>query len=140
LNRFAGIFITAWTTKSPVEWAVWRYFSRSHPGRCHIFVALFRFWVNLGCRQTKKHNGVDPYPKGEFIMKEKVEAALQKVRPMLQADGGDVELVDVQDGIVTVRLQGACGGCPMSQMTLKNGIERILKQEVPEVVSVESAP
>lgn len=78
--------------------------------------------------------------KGEDIMKEKVEAALQKVRPMLQADGGDVELVDVQDGIVTVRLQGACGGCPMSQMTLKNGIERILKQEVPEVVSVESAP
>lgn len=78
--------------------------------------------------------------KGDDIMKEKVEAALQKVRPMLQADGGDVELVDVQDGIVTVRLQGACGGCPMSQMTLKNGIERILKQEVPEVVSVESAP
>ena len=77
---------------------------------------------------------------GEDIMKEKVEKALQKVRPMLQADGGDVELVDVQDGIVTVRLQGACGGCPMSQMTLKNGIERILKEEVPEVVSVESAP
>jgi Fe-S cluster biogenesis protein NfuA len=78
--------------------------------------------------------------KGENIMKEKVEAALQKVRPMLQADGGDVELVDVQDGIVTVRLKGACGGCPMSQMTLKNGIERILKEQVPEVVSVESAP
>jgi Fe-S cluster biogenesis protein NfuA len=78
--------------------------------------------------------------KGENIMKEKVEKALEKVRPMLQADGGDVELVDVQDGIVTVRLQGACGGCPMSQMTLKNGIERILKEEVPEVVSVESAP
>ena len=77
---------------------------------------------------------------GENIMKEKVEKALQKVRPMLQADGGDVELVDVQDGIVTVRLQGACGGCPMSQMTLKNGIERILKEEVPEVLSVESAP
>ena len=77
---------------------------------------------------------------GENIMKEKVEKALQKVRPMLQADGGDVELVDVQDGIVTVRLQGACGGCPMSQMTLKNGIEKILKEEVPEVVSVESAP
>jgi len=77
---------------------------------------------------------------GENIMKEKVEKALQKVRPMLQADGGDVELVDVKDGIVTVRLQGACGGCPMSQMTLKNGIERILKEEVPEVVSVESAP
>ena len=77
---------------------------------------------------------------GENIMKEKVEKALQKVRPMLQADGGDVELVDVLDGIVTVRLKGACGGCPMSQMTLKNGIERILKEEVPEVVSVESAP
>jgi Fe-S cluster biogenesis protein NfuA len=78
--------------------------------------------------------------KGEDIMKAKVEAALQKVRPMLQKDGGDVELVDVQNGIVTVRLQGACGGCPMSQMTLKNGIERILKQEVPGVVAVESAP
>ena len=74
-------------------------------------------------------------------MREKVEEALNKVRPMLQADGGDVELVEVQDnGIVKVRLTGACGGCPMSQMTLKNGIERILKQEVPEVVSVESAP
>jgi Fe-S cluster biogenesis protein NfuA len=77
--------------------------------------------------------------KGDIIMKEKVQEALNKIRPMLQADGGDVELVDIQDGIVTVRLQGACGGCPMSQMTLKNGIERILKQEVPEVVSVESA-
>ena len=73
------------------------------------------------------------------MLKEKVEDVLGKVRPLLQRDGGDVELVDVQDGIVTVRLQGACGGCPMSQMTLKNGIERILKQEVPEVVSVESA-
>jgi Fe-S cluster biogenesis protein NfuA len=77
--------------------------------------------------------------KGEIIMKEKIQEVLNKIRPMLQADGGDVELVDVQDGIVTVRLQGACGGCPMSQMTLKNGIERMLKQEVPEVVSVESA-
>ena len=71
-------------------------------------------------------------------MKEKVEAALEKVRPMLQADGGDVELVDVQDGIVTVRLQGACGGCPMSQMTLKNGIERTLKEHLPEVTEVVS--
>ena len=71
-------------------------------------------------------------------MKEKVEAALQKVRPMLQADGGDVELIDVQDGIVTVRLQGACGGCPMSQMTLKQGIERYIKKLIPEIVSVES--
>jgi Fe-S cluster biogenesis protein NfuA len=73
-------------------------------------------------------------------MREKIEAALNKIKPMLQADGGDVELIDVKDGVVTVRLQGACAGCPMSQMTLKNGIERILKQEVPEVVAVESAP
>ena len=71
-------------------------------------------------------------------MKEKVEAALQKIRPMLQADGGDVELVDVQGGVVTVRLRGACGGCPMSQMTLKNGIEKFIKKEVPEVDRVEA--
>lgn len=73
-------------------------------------------------------------------MKEKVQAAIEKVRPMLQRDGGDVELVDVADGIVTVRLQGACAGCPMSQMTLKNGIERFLKQEIPEIVEVRAAP
>jgi Fe-S cluster biogenesis protein NfuA len=71
-------------------------------------------------------------------MKEKVEAALKKIRPMLQRDGGNVELVDVEDGIVKVRLQGACAGCPMSQMTIKNGIERLLKQEIPEVKSVVS--
>jgi Fe-S cluster biogenesis protein NfuA len=71
-------------------------------------------------------------------MKEKVQAAIEKIRPMLKADGGDVELVDIKDGVVQVRLQGACSGCPMSQMTLKNGIERIIKQEVPEVKSVES--
>jgi Fe-S cluster biogenesis protein NfuA len=72
-------------------------------------------------------------------MKEKVEQALNKVRPALQADGGDVELVEVgENGVVKVRLKGACGGCPMSQLTLKMGIERILKKEVPEVVSVEA--
>ncbi|MGD8226599.1 MAG: NifU family protein [Desulfobacteraceae bacterium] len=72
-------------------------------------------------------------------MKEKVENALNKVRPSLQADGGDVQLVDVnEEGVVTVRLTGACGGCPMSQMTLKMGIEKILKQNVPEVSRVES--
>ena len=72
-------------------------------------------------------------------MKEKVQAAIEKIRPMLKADGGDVELVDVsEEGIVQVRLQGACAGCPMSQMTLKNGIERVIRQEVPEVKSVES--
>lgn len=73
------------------------------------------------------------------MMKEKVTEALDKIRPSLQADGGDVELIDVTaDGVVQVRLQGACAGCPMSQMTLKNGIERYLKQTVPEVKSVEN--
>jgi Fe-S cluster biogenesis protein NfuA len=73
-------------------------------------------------------------------MDEKVKAALEKIRPMLQRDGGDVEFVEVKDGIVSVRLKGACAGCPMSQMTLKNGVERFLKQAVPEVVSVRSVP
>ena len=74
-----------------------------------------------------------------MTLKESVENALQKVRPSLQADGGDVQLVDVdEDGLVKVKLMGACGGCPMSQMTLKMGIEKILKQNVPEVTSVES--
>ena len=71
-------------------------------------------------------------------MKEQVEEAIKKIRPMLQADGGDVEFVEIEDGVVKVRLQGACAGCPMSQMTVKNGIERLLKQEIPEVKSVES--
>jgi len=70
-------------------------------------------------------------------MKEKVLAALDKIRPSLKMDGGDVELVDVSpDGVVKVKLTGACGGCPMSQLTLKMGIERILKKEVPEVKEV----
>jgi Fe-S cluster biogenesis protein NfuA len=71
-------------------------------------------------------------------MREKVEKALDKIRPSLQADGGDVEFVEVEDGVVKVRLKGACAGCPMSQMTLKNGIEAILKKEIPEIKSVES--
>lgn len=75
---------------------------------------------------------------GEKLMREDVEKALQKIRPSLQADGGDIELVDVIDGIVKVRLKGACGGCPMSQMTLKMGVERVLKQQVPEVKGVET--
>jgi Fe-S cluster biogenesis protein NfuA len=75
----------------------------------------------------------------EATMKERVQESINKIRPMLQADGGDVELVDIEDGVVKVRLKGACAGCPMSQMTLKNGIEKFLKQEIPEVVSVESA-
>ena len=69
-------------------------------------------------------------------MKEKVEKVLDKVRPSLMADGGNVELVDVEDGVVKVRLTGACGGCPMSQMTLKMGIERVIKQEIPEIQEV----
>jgi Fe-S cluster biogenesis protein NfuA len=69
-------------------------------------------------------------------MKEKIESALNDIRPSLQMDGGDVELVDVKDGIVKVRLTGACGGCPMSQVTLKEGIERAIKQRVPEIKDV----
>jgi Fe-S cluster biogenesis protein NfuA len=73
------------------------------------------------------------------MLREKIEDALEKVRPALQADGGDVQFIDVDDeGVVTVKLTGACGGCPMSQMTLKMGIEKALKQSVPEVNRVES--
>ncbi len=71
-------------------------------------------------------------------MRENVEKALEKIRPALRADGGDIELIDVVDGVVKVKLTGACGSCPMSQMTLKMGVERTLKQQVPEVKSVET--
>ncbi len=70
-------------------------------------------------------------------MKEKVQEVLNMVRPALQADGGDVELVDVTpEGVVSVRLTGACGSCPMSTMTLKMGIERTLKEKIPSVKEV----
>jgi Fe-S cluster biogenesis protein NfuA len=69
-------------------------------------------------------------------MKEKVEKALEKIRPALMADGGNVELVDVEGETVKVKLTGACGGCPMSQLTLKMGIERFLKKEIPEIKEV----
>ena len=69
-------------------------------------------------------------------MKDKVEKVLEEVRPALQADGGDVELVDIEDGVVKVRLQGACAGCPMSQLTLQMGIEKKMKEEIPEVTKV----
>jgi len=73
------------------------------------------------------------------MLRDRVEQALEKIRPALQADGGDLELVDVTDeGKVTVRLTGACGSCPMSQMTLKMGVEQRLRQEVPEVETVEA--
>ncbi|NLG66940.1 MAG: NifU family protein [Actinobacteria bacterium] len=73
-------------------------------------------------------------------MKEQVEQALDMIRPALQNDGGDIELVGVDEatGVVSVKLVGACVGCPMSQMTLKNGVEKVLKQVVPEVTAVES--
>ena len=69
-------------------------------------------------------------------MRDKVEGILDKIRPGLVADGGNVELVNVNDGTVELRLVGACAGCPMATMTLKMGIERILKQELPEVKEV----
>jgi len=75
-----------------------------------------------------------------MIDKEEVASVLELIRPSLQADGGDVQLVDVaEDGTVTVELQGACKGCPMSQMTLANGVERILKERIPGVSKVVSA-
>ena len=73
-------------------------------------------------------------------MENEVRQALDEIRPMLQADGGDVTLVEVtEDGVVRVQLQGACQGCPMSEMTIKNGIERLLVEKVPGVTSVEAA-
>ena len=73
-------------------------------------------------------------------MKEQIEAVLEKVRPSLIGDGGNVELIDVKDGTVKVRLTGACAGCPMSAMTLKMGVERHLKEQVPEISEVVSVP
>jgi Fe-S cluster biogenesis protein NfuA len=70
-------------------------------------------------------------------MIEKIQAVLDEIRPALQADGGDVEFIDYNEGVVTVRMQGACGSCPMSVMTLKQGIEARMKERLPEVVSVE---
>ncbi len=69
-------------------------------------------------------------------MREKIDAVLEEIRPSLQADGGDVEFVGVNDGVVSVKLQGACGSCPMSTMTLKMGIERALREQIPEVKEV----
>ena len=71
-------------------------------------------------------------------MRDKVEEVLQTIRPSLQMDGGDIELVDVEDGVVKVRLTGACHGCPMSAMTLKMGVEKVLKSEIPEITKVEA--
>lgn len=78
-----------------------------------------------------------PNPRIEDkIMRKKIEQVLEKIKPFLQADGGDIELVDVENGTVKVRLTGACGSCPASQMTLKMGVEMRLKEEIPEVQEV----
>ena len=71
-------------------------------------------------------------------MKEKVKNTIEKIRPYLQADGGDIELIDVDEnnGVVKVRLLGVCGGCPMSMITLKQGVEQIIKKELPEIKEV----
>ena len=69
-------------------------------------------------------------------MKEKVVAVLAQIRPALQSDGGDVELIDVNEGIVRLKLRGACAGCPMATMTLRHGIERVLKEQIPEIKEV----
>jgi Fe-S cluster biogenesis protein NfuA len=88
----------------------------------------------VGASRSESEN-----PKGgQRKMQEAVQVVIDKIRPTLQADGGDVELVSVDNGVVKVRLQGACKGCPMSQMTLKNGIEKFIKKEVPEVDRVEA--
>ncbi|MFO8145326.1 MAG: NifU family protein [Candidatus Syntrophosphaera sp.] len=72
-----------------------------------------------------------------MITKENVESILEKIRPAIQADGGDVELVNIRDdNVIEVRLKGACNGCPMATLTLKAGIERIIKEEIPEVAEV----
>jgi len=71
-------------------------------------------------------------------MKEEVEKVLEEVRPYLRAEGGDVELIDVTDGVVKVKLTGACAGCPMSQMTLKWGVEQYLKKKIPSIVRVDA--
>jgi Fe-S cluster biogenesis protein NfuA len=78
--------------------------------------------------KTEQYGGID--------MKEKVQEVLDKIRPLLQRDGGDIQLIDVVDGVVKVKLQGACGSCPMSAMTLKMGVEKQLKQELPDIKEV----
>ena len=71
-------------------------------------------------------------------VEQKVQDALAEIKPQIRADGGDIELVGIEDGVVKVRLQGACVGCPMSTLTVKQGVERIIKARVPEVKSVEA--
>jgi len=100
--------------------------------------------------RVKERRNASPHPKGSGNIDEtagnrggvpvrpEVEKVLDSIRPALQADGGDVELVDIDGGVVKVRLTGACGGCPMANMTLKGGIEAALKERIPAVERVES--
>ena len=74
----------------------------------------------------------------EETVRDRVEKALEELRPQLQADGGDIELLGVENGIVKVRMKGACAGCPMSTMTLKMGVEQYLKKKIPEIVRVDA--
>ena len=83
--------------------------------------------------------GVNCQKYGGIDMKEKVEESLRHIRPLLQADGGDVELVEISDGVVKLKLTGACGGCAMANITLRNAVERILREEVPEIKEVIAA-
>ena len=78
------------------------------------------------------------WSKVNETLKEKVQKAIAEIRPNLQADGGDIELVAVEDGVVKVRLKGACAGCPMSSMTVQWGVENFLKKKIPEVAKVEA--
>jgi Fe-S cluster biogenesis protein NfuA len=71
-------------------------------------------------------------------MKERVQKIIEKIRPMLNADGGDIELIDVVDNVVKVKLKGACHGCPCAAMTLQNGVEKTIKKEIPEIIRVEN--
>ena len=71
-------------------------------------------------------------------VRERVEKALEEVRPQLQTDGGDIELVEIDNGVVKVRMKGACAGCPMSSMTLQWGVEQYLKKKIPEIARVEA--
>jgi len=83
------------------------------------------------------HAGADPAAMSRALH-ERVEAAIERVRPALLADGGNCEILDVRDGVVTLKLIGACGSCPMSQMTLRHGLERAIREEVPEITRVEA--
>jgi len=104
-----------------------------------ISILEFQYDIDYICQEYFSGNHLEVIIMSEEkIMNEKVAAVLEEIRPNLQADGGDIELVDVVDGVVRVRLKGACAGCPMSQMTLAHGVERVLKERIPEVVRVEN--